>query len=66
MDGGVEEAFAAALRRLTITRILFDVRNHAGVEYALAIGDRIKATIEVEIGASQVQTDLFSHLLQGL
>jgi len=66
MDGGVEEAFAAALRRLAITRILFDVRDHAGVEYALAISDRIKATIEVEIGASQVQPHLFRYLLQRL
>src|SRR5882724_3156603 len=66
MDGGVEEAFAAALRRLAITRILCDVRDHAGVEYALAIGERIKAPIEGEIGAVQVQPHFFGHLFQRL
>jgi hypothetical protein len=49
---------------LAITRILFDVRDHAGVENAFAIVRGIKATIEVEIGASEVQTHLFGHLLQ--
>jgi hypothetical protein len=66
MDGGVEEACAAALRRLALTRRLFDVRDHAGVEYARAIGDSIKATIEVELGASQVQPHLCRYLLQRL
>ena len=66
MDHSIEEAFASALGVLAITRILFDVRDHAGVENALAMARRIKAPIEVEIRASQVQPDLFGHLLQGV
>ena len=45
-------------------RILFDVGDEARIEYALPIVRGIKAAIEVEIGASQVQPDLFGHLLQ--
>ncbi len=52
------------LVRLAITRILFDVGDHAGIENALAIVRGIKAAIEIEIGASEVQPDLFGHLLQ--
>src|SRR5882724_5125461 len=59
-------AWTSSLEFLRGYRILFDVRDHAGVEYALAISDRIKATIEVEIGASQVQPHLFRYLLQRL
>jgi hypothetical protein len=32
MDGSVEETFAAALRRLAVARMLFDVRDEAGNE----------------------------------
>jgi len=64
MDHFIEEAFASALGVLAIPRILFDVWDHAGVENAFAIVRGIKATIEVEIGASEVQTHLFDHLLQ--
>src|SRR5918912_711222 len=61
MDGGVEEAFAAAFRRLTVTRILCDVRNEPRIEHALPIAGRITATIEVEIGASEVYPDGLGH-----
>lgn len=64
MDGGVEEAFAAALRRLAVARILFDVRDEAGIENAFAIVGRIKTPIEVEIGAVQGQPHLFGRLFQ--
>ena len=64
MDGFVEEACASALGRLTVARILFDVGNQPGIEHTLPIVRSIKAAIEVEIGASQVHTDLLSHLLQ--
>jgi hypothetical protein len=64
MDGGVEEAFAAALGALAIARILFDVGDQAGVENALPIGDGVKAAIKIEIGASEVHSHLFGHLLQ--
>ena len=64
MDHCIEEAFASALGVLAITRILFDVRDQAGVENAFAIVRGIKAPIEVEIGASEVQPHLFGYLLQ--
>ena len=35
MEGSVEEAFAAALGALAVTRILFDVGDQAGIENAL-------------------------------
>src|SRR4029453_8999926 len=66
MDGFVEEAFASALGRLSVARILCDVGDQARIEYALPIVCGIKATIEVEIGTSQVEPDLFSQLLQGV
>ena len=61
MDHCIEEAFASALGVLAITRIFFDVGGHAGVENAFAIVRGIKATIEVEIGASEVQPHLFGQ-----
>src|SRR3989449_7514730 len=66
MDGGVEEAFAPALGRLSVARILCDVGDQARIENALPIVRGIKAPIEVEVGASEVQPDLFGHLLQRL
>ena len=64
MDGGVEEAFAAALRRLAVARILFDVRDQASIENTLAIVGGIKTAIQIEIGPSEVQSHLFGHLFQ--
>ena len=49
-----------------VARIFVDVRDHARIENALAIVRGIKAAIEVELGASQVQPDLLGHLLQGV
>jgi hypothetical protein len=66
MDGFVEEAFASALGALAVPRILFNVGDQTRIENALPIMRRIKAAIEVEISASQVQPTLFGHLLQGL
>src|SRR5215470_11071048 len=66
MNGGVEQAFASALRGLAVTGILFDVGNHAGIENALPIVRGIKTTIEVEVGAAEVQPDLFGHRFQRL
>src|SRR5215510_4002171 len=66
MDGFIEEAFASAFGGLAIAGILFDVGNYARIEHALPIVYGIKAAIEVEIGASQVQPDRFGDLLQGL
>jgi hypothetical protein len=66
MDGGIEQSLAPALGALTIARILWDVRDQAGIENTLPIVGGIKATIEVEIAISQVQTDLFGYPFQGL
>src|SRR5712691_4365667 len=51
-------------RNQLITRILFDVGDHTRIEDHLPIVRRIKATIEVEIGASEVQPDLFGYAFQ--
>jgi hypothetical protein len=64
LEPGVEETFASALGVLTVARILGDVGDHPGIENALAIVGGIKAAVEIDIGASEVQTDLFSDLLQ--
>jgi hypothetical protein len=64
MDGGVEQPLAPALGRLAVAGILWDVRDHAGIENALPIVRGIKATIEVEVGPPQVQPNLLGHLLQ--
>ena len=66
MDGFVEEAFASAFQGLAVAGILFDIGDQAGIENALAIVRGIKAAIQVEIGTSEVQPDLFSDLLQGV
>ena len=65
MDSGVEESLAPAFGALAVAGILWDVGDQAGIENALPIVRRSKAAIEVEIGASEVQPDLFGHLLQG-
>jgi hypothetical protein len=53
------------LGRLRFRRFSGMLGDQARIEHALAIVRRIKATIEVEQGASEVQPDLFGHLLQG-
>jgi hypothetical protein len=63
MDGFIGPPLAPSRGGLPITRILFVVRDYPGVEDHLAIVRGIKAAIEVDIGTSAVQTDLFdSHL----
>src|SRR5215813_1230488 len=64
MDSGVEEPLAAALGALTVPGILWDVGDQARIENVLAIACGIKATIEVEIRASEVQPHLFGHAFQ--
>src|SRR5215510_2664408 len=65
MDGGIEEPLAPALGLPAVAGILFDVGNHAGIENALAIVRRIKASVEIQIGSPKIQTDRFGHPLQG-
>src|SRR5215472_7100763 len=64
MNGGVEPAFASAFGVLPVAGILFDVGNHAGIENALPIVGGIKTTIEINVGASEIDTHLFGHLFQ--
>jgi hypothetical protein len=64
MDCLVEQPFATALGTLAL--VLFDVGNQAGVEDRFAIGRRVKATIEVDIGALEVQPALLAYPLQSL
>src|SRR5215510_7767905 len=66
MDSGVEESLAPALGALAVAGIRWDVGDQARIENALPIVRRIKAAIEIEIGTSEVQPDLFGHLLHGL
>ena len=64
MDGFVEQTRSSSLRVLSMTRILLNVGDHAGVENALAIVRGIKTSVEIQIGSSQAQTDHFGHPLQ--
>ena len=64
MDRVVEQPLAPTLGGFAIPRILFDVGDHTRIEDHLPIVRRIKATIEVEVGAFEVQTDLFGHAFQ--
>src|SRR5215470_8185626 len=66
MDGFVEEAWASTLRGLAVAGILGDVGDQTRIEDALPIVCRIKAAIQIEIGPSEVQSDLFRHLFQRL
>jgi len=63
MDCFVEQAFSSPLRLLSITRILFDIGDHARIENALAIVLGIKSRVEIQIGSSKVQTGRFSDPL---
>src|ERR1700730_8496208 len=64
MDRFIEQPLPSTLGRLTITWVFFDVGHHPSIENALPIACRIKAPIEIDIGASQIQPGLFGHLLQ--
>src|SRR5216683_7936687 len=64
MDRVVEQPLAPTLGGFAIPRILFDVGDHTRIEDHLPIVRSIKATIEVEGGAFEVQTDLFGHAFQ--
>ena len=65
MDSGVEQPLAPALGALAVAGILLDIGDQAGIENTLAICSGIKAAIEIDISTSEVQSDLFGHLLQG-
>ena len=65
MDGGIEQTLSPALHALSIARILFNVRDHARIEDTLTIVRGIKASVEIQISSSELQTDRFGHSLQG-
>ena len=68
MEGCVEQPLAPALSALAVAvavaGILCDVGDQAGIENALALGGGIKTAVEIDIGASEVQLNLFGHLFQ--
>ena len=43
---------------------LFNVGDHPRIKNALAIRSGVKAAVEIDIGPSEVQPDLFGYLLQ--
>jgi hypothetical protein len=47
---------------LAVTGILWDIGDQARIEKALPVVRRIKTPIEIEIGPSEVQSDLFRRL----
>ncbi len=49
MNRLIEQALAPSLGRFAIARVLWDVRNHPGIEDHLAIVLRIKATSEQSV-----------------
>ena len=49
MDGGIEQPFPPALRRLSVARVLLDVRNEPRVEDRFPIVSRIESAIQVEV-----------------
>ena len=60
----IKEAFAPGLGLLPVAWILFNVRLHPGIEDALAIGFAVKAGVQVEPRASQVETDFTRDSLE--
>jgi hypothetical protein len=62
----IEQPLAPTLGSFTVPGILFDVGDQTRVADHLSIACGIKATIEVEVGASQVHSNLLGHLLQGV
>ena len=65
MHGGIEEPFAPSLGALSVAGIHFDVGKHTRIENALAVVRGIKASVEIQIGSSQVQPNRFGDPLQG-
>jgi len=66
MDRGVKKPLAPALGVLAVAGILGDIGDQARSENALPVVHRIKAAIQIELGTSEVQPDLFGYLLQGV
>src|SRR5262249_41521328 len=64
MDCCIEQPLASALGALAVAWVLFDAGDHPRIKNALAIRFGVKAAVEIDISASEVQPDLFGHLLQ--
>src|SRR5215510_7504970 len=64
VDSGIEEPFAPSLGALAVAGILCAVGDHASIEHARAIVCGIKASVEIQIGSSKVQSDHLGHPLQ--
>jgi hypothetical protein len=65
LDGGIEQPLSPALQVLSMARIRFDVWDHASIEETLTRVRGINASVEIQRGSSEVQTDRFGHSLQG-
>jgi hypothetical protein len=66
IDGGVEQPLAPTPGALAVARVFFDVGDHTGIEDRLAIDSGIKAAVEIDLRTSELQPNLFGHLLQGV
>ena len=66
MNRFVEPPRAPELGGLAVAGVLLDIGNQARIEDRLAIRLRIKAAIQVEIRALEIQTRQFGDPLQGL
>ena len=65
MNRFIEQLLASTFSGLAMARVLGDIRYQSYVEDRLAIGFRIKAPIQVEIGALDTQSCQFGHPFQG-
>ena len=65
LDGVIEAPLASALGGVAMARSLFDGRTQPCIEDALPIACGSTATIEVELGAFEVQPDLLGSAFPG-
>jgi hypothetical protein len=64
MNSFIEEPLASSLGPLAVAWVLFDVRNHAGIEDHLPVVRGIEPSIEVKIRTCQHHTRHFCYALQ--
>src|SRR5262249_40470887 len=64
MDHSIEQPLAPTLGAPAVAGVLCDVGDHPRIKYALAIRSGVKAAVEIDLSASEVQPDLFRHLFQ--
>lgn len=62
----IEESFAPALGGFAIAWVLLDVGFHPGVEDAFAVGFAVKASVEIECRAFEIEAGFRSDVLEAL